>query len=145
MRFYEDEDKAESYQFVFNTTENRYVFEKKPNWPWPANQNIGLERPIDLIPGKKYNIRMIVDDTIATIYVDGVALNARAFKRPGEIFSLKSGTLCAALLPDQHRSSASRHDHVLLQFYPFLFLGSLLRFSGSGGRLLLRLLEWSPQ
>ena len=88
VRFYEDEDKAESYQFVFNTTENRYVFEKKPNWPWPANQNIGLERPIDLIPGKKYNIRMIVDDTIATIYVDGVALNARAYKRPGESLSL---------------------------------------------------------
>ena len=88
VRFYEDEDKAESYQFVFNTTENRYVFEKKPNWPWPANQNIGLERPLDLIPGKKYNIRMIVDDTIATIYVDGVALNARAYKRPGESLSL---------------------------------------------------------
>ena len=75
-------------QFVFNTTENRYVFEKKPNWPWPANQNIGLERPLDLIPGKKYNIRMIVDDTIATIYVDGVASNARAYKRPGESLSL---------------------------------------------------------
>ena len=88
VRFYEDEDKAESYQFVFNTTENRYVFEKKPNWPWPANQNIGLERPIELIPGRKYNIRMIVDDTIATIYVDGVALNARAYKRPGESLSL---------------------------------------------------------
>lgn len=31
---------------------------------------------------------MIVDDTIATIYVDGVALNARAYKRPGESLSL---------------------------------------------------------
>ena len=31
VRFYEDEDKAESYQFVFNVTEDRYVFEKKPN------------------------------------------------------------------------------------------------------------------
>ena len=88
VRFYEDEDKAESYQFVFNVTEDRYVFEKKPNWPWPANQNIGLERPLELVPGKKYNIKMIVDDTIATIYVDGVALNARAYKRPGESLSL---------------------------------------------------------
>ncbi len=34
-------------------------------------------------PGKKYNIRMIVDDTIATIYVDGVALNARALEETG--------------------------------------------------------------
>ena len=31
---------------------------------------------------------MIVDDTSATIYVDGVALNARAYKRPGESLSL---------------------------------------------------------
>ena len=37
---------------------------------------------------RKYNIKMIVDDTIATIYVDGVALNARAYKRPGESLSL---------------------------------------------------------
>ena len=95
VRFYEDEDKAEAYQFMFHIPENRYVFEKNPNWPWPANQNIGLERPLKLIPGKKYNIRMIVDDTIATIYVDGVALNARAYKKPGETLSLfaSEGTL----------------------------------------------------
>ena len=62
------------------------MYSRKLNWPWPANQNIGLERPIDLIPGKKYNIHMIVDDTIATIYVDGVALNARAYKRPGKAY-----------------------------------------------------------
>ena len=73
---------------MFHIPENRYVFEKCPNWPWPANQNIGLERPVSLEPGKKYNIRMIVDDTIATIYVDGVALNARAYKRPGESLSI---------------------------------------------------------
>ena len=88
IRFYEDEDKEESYQFMFHIPENRYVFEKCPNWPWPANQNIGLERPVSLEPGKKYNIRMIVDDTIATIYIDGVALNARAYKRPGESLSI---------------------------------------------------------
>lgn len=88
IRFYEDEDKEESYQFMFHIPENRYVFEKCPNWPWPANQNIGLERPVSLEAGKKYNIRMIVDDTIATIYIDGVALNARAYKRPGESLSI---------------------------------------------------------
>ena len=36
--------------------------------PWPAIQNIGLERPIRLEAGKKYHIQMILDDTIATIY-----------------------------------------------------------------------------
>ena len=88
VRFYENEENAESYQYMFHVPEDRYVFEKYPNWPWPANQNIGLERPINLIPGKKYNIRLIVDDTIGTLYVDGVALNARAYNKVGESFSL---------------------------------------------------------
>ena len=52
------------------------------------NEVTSSENGYTLIPGKKYNIRMIVDDTIATIYVDGVALNARAYKRPGESLSL---------------------------------------------------------
>ena len=80
--------KEQLFAFTSSLKDAGYVFEKKPNWPWPANQNIGLERPLELVPGKKYNIKMIVDDTIATIYVDGVALNARAYKRPGESLSL---------------------------------------------------------
>ena len=50
--------------------------------------NIGLERPIELEPGKTYHVQMIVDDTIATIYVDGVALNARMYERPGDALSM---------------------------------------------------------
>ena len=38
--------------------------------------------------GHVLDLFQIVDDTIATIYVDGVALNARAYKRPGESLSL---------------------------------------------------------
>lgn len=88
VRFYEDEENAESYQYIFRIPENRFVFEKNPNWPWPSNQNIGLERPIDLIPGKTYHLSMIVDDTIATLYVDGVALNTRAYKKMGNSLSV---------------------------------------------------------
>ena len=68
LRFYENEETSQSYQYLFNIEENRYRFEKSPNMPWPANQNIGLERPIRLEAGKKYHIQMILDDTIATIY-----------------------------------------------------------------------------
>ena len=39
--------------------------------------NIGLERPIGLEAGHTYHIRLVVDDTIGTLYVDGVALNVR--------------------------------------------------------------------
>ena len=61
--------------------------------PWPANQNIGLERPIRLEAGKKYHIQS--DDTIATIYVDGVALNTRFYQKFGQSLSLfvTDGTL----------------------------------------------------
>ena len=74
--------------YVFNVTEDRYVFEKNQTGHGLQTRIYGLERPLELVPGKKYNIKMIVDDTIATIYVDGVALNARAYKRPGESLSL---------------------------------------------------------
>ena len=50
--------------------------------------NIGLERPLDLVPGKNYNIRIIIDDTIATLYVDGVALNTRMYSKPGDSISM---------------------------------------------------------
>jgi len=60
------------------------IFEKSPNWPWPQMNNMGLERLIRLVPGKKYHVQIIVDDTIATLYVDGVALNTRMYTNPGE-------------------------------------------------------------
>ena len=41
--------------------------------------NIG---PIEA--GHTYHIRLVVDDTIGTLYVDGVALNVRMYERPGE-------------------------------------------------------------
>ena len=66
-----------------------------PNMPWPANQNIGLERPIRLEAGKKHHSQMILDDTIATIYVDGVALYTRFYQKFGQSLSLfvADGTL----------------------------------------------------
>ena len=88
LRVYRDEDAERSYQFIFPVAENRYVFEGSPNFPWFNCMNIGLERPIDLVPGRQYHIRMIVDDTIATLYVDGVALNARMYQRPGDALSM---------------------------------------------------------
>lgn len=43
--------------------------------------NIGLERPIGLEAGHTYHIRLVVDDTIGTLHVDGVALNVRMASR----------------------------------------------------------------
>jgi len=49
------------------------------NTPLPIHvMNIGLEA------GHTYHIRLVVDDTIGTLHVDGVALNVRMYERPGE-------------------------------------------------------------
>ena len=106
LRFYGNQETGESYQYLFHVGENRVVFEKSPNWPWPDEQNIGQERPIHLEPGKTYHVDLIVDDTIATLYVDGVALNARAYRKFGTAVSafatdgtveLKNGTFSQSL------------------------------------------------
>ena len=84
LRLNENEETGESYQFIFKVGENRFLFENNPNYPWFANMNIGLERPLELVAGQKYHLQLVVDDTIATLYVNGVALNSRMYKRPGD-------------------------------------------------------------
>lgn len=84
IRCYENAETQESYQFIFQCNENRYLCEKNPNWPWFSYLSQGAERPVKLSAEKTYHIQMIVDDTIATIYVDGVALNARLYTKPGD-------------------------------------------------------------
>lgn len=95
VRILESEEKAQAYQFLFHVKENRYIFEKNPNWPWFGCMNIGLERPIGLNAGETYHIQIIFDDDIATLYVNGVALNTRAYEKPGDSLSLfvTDGTL----------------------------------------------------
>ncbi len=88
IRFYENRENGQSFQYRFLPGESRVVFEKNPNWPWYQCMNLGLERPVCLGGGKDYHIRLLVDDTIATLYVDGVGLNARFYARPGDDISL---------------------------------------------------------
>lgn len=79
----EDPNTGEGYEFNFKVDENCFDFEGSPNFPWFNTMNIGLNRPIILEPDEQYHIQIIVDDTIATLYVDGVALNTRLYKRRG--------------------------------------------------------------
>lgn len=84
LSLYRNDITQKGYQFHFRIVENRYLFEKSPNWPWPVINQSGLERPICLNPGQIYHIQLIVDDTIATLYVNGIALNARMYEKPGD-------------------------------------------------------------
>lgn len=88
IKFYEDEKTGVAYEFRFYVEENKFVFNKCPNYPWYQCFNIGLERPIRLESGQKYQIQLIVDDDIATIYVNGTALNARFYEKPGTALSM---------------------------------------------------------
>ncbi len=73
-----------SYCFTVLCAQNRVIFEKVPNWPWPQMNNIGLERPVHPNEDGTYHIQIIADDTIATLYINGVALNARMYTQPGD-------------------------------------------------------------
>ena len=74
LKLLENEETGEAYEYFFPLGERRMVFDKTPNMPWYQYMNKGLERPLPLEAEKEYCLRLIVDDTIATLYIDGVAL-----------------------------------------------------------------------
>ena len=88
VRINEDVAVGDAYDFRFLAGENRLVFDKIPGSSENRIDNKGLERPIQLVPGKEYLMSVIVDDDIATIYMDGVALNVRMYNAKGTAISL---------------------------------------------------------
>jgi len=98
IRLFEDEATGDAYEFVFQVGEARLVFDRTPNLPWFRNMNKGLERPLRLSPDQTYTVQIIADDTIATLYVNGVALNTRLYAKPGQALAVYvvDGTLTLA-------------------------------------------------
>ena len=88
IRLFEDEATGDAYEFVFQVGENRVSFDRTPNLPWFRYMNKGLERPLRLEADRKYSVQIVVDDTIATQYVDGVALNARMYAKSGQALAV---------------------------------------------------------
>lgn len=83
IRLFEDAATGDGYAYTFRAGEQRLDFDRIPNFPWYRYDNRGLERPFSVQPGRSYQVDIVVDDTIATLYVDGVALSARMYDRPG--------------------------------------------------------------
>ena len=88
IRLCEDAATGDAYTFLINLAEQRLTFDRTPNLPWFRYMNIGLERPLHLNAGVTYRLQLIVDGTIATLYVDGVALNARLYASPGQSIAM---------------------------------------------------------
>lgn len=83
IKFYENLENGVSYEYRFQIPNQRVIFDKCPNYPWYQCLNIGLERPISLKPNMEYHIQLIIDDTIATLYINGTALNTRFYEKSG--------------------------------------------------------------
>lgn len=88
IRLFEDEATGDAYEFVFQIGENHVLFDRTPNLPWFRYMNKGLERPLRLEAGRAYHVQIIVDGTIATLYVEGVALNTRMYAKAGQVLAI---------------------------------------------------------
>ena len=88
IRLFEDESSGDAYEFIFQVGEHRVNFDRTPNLPWFRYMDKGLERPLRLEAGRTYHIQIIVDGTIATLYVEGVALNTRMYARAGQALTI---------------------------------------------------------
>ena len=95
IRLYRNPATDESYEFRFNLDEHCLTLDKNPCYRWYQMMSKGLNRPIDLKAGKEYDLKVIVDDNILTIYLDGTALNARVYHKFGHTLSVTvtNGTL----------------------------------------------------
>lgn len=92
IRLFEDAATGQGYEFQLLFGENRLQFDRRPNYPWYRYDNRGLDRPITWEADRDYWFEVIVDGDIATLYVDGVALNARTTDAPGgSILELSRG------------------------------------------------------
>lgn len=88
VRLFENPESGDAYEFIIHLAENRLSFDRTPNLPWFRFMNRGLERPIHLEANRPYRLQIIADDTIATIYLDGVALNTRMYAKAGQALTL---------------------------------------------------------
>ncbi|RCN93812.1 glycosyl hydrolase family 32, partial [Enterococcus faecium] len=88
LRLYKNFETDESYEYRFNLDEGRLTFDKNPCYPWFQYMDKGLIRPINLRPNESYNLKVIVDDNILTLYIDGIALNARVYDQFGDAITI---------------------------------------------------------
>lgn len=82
VRLFEGE-LGDAYAYTLRQGERLIDFDRVPNFPWYRYDNRGLSRPFALEAGDGCEVEVVVDDTIATLYVDGVALNVRMYDKPG--------------------------------------------------------------
>lgn len=79
-----DPEADDWYAFNLDLNEQRLTFDRVPNWPWNRYDNKGLDRPLPAdVTSKSVRVRLIVDETVATIFVDDIALSTRIYDPAG--------------------------------------------------------------
>lgn len=87
VKIYQNSGEDCGYIYNFIPGECRVEFDKKPNYPWFRCMNRGLTRPVDNLSGVKHHCTLILDDDIAVMYVDDIALSSRMAEKPGKEIS----------------------------------------------------------
>lgn len=88
LRFAQNAQDGLSYRFDIAPERRRLSFDRRPSFPWPRYENRGLERPIVLDPGADHRLELLVEGSIAVLYLDDVALTVRAYERTGSGLAL---------------------------------------------------------
>jgi beta-fructofuranosidase len=88
LRFAEDPESGESYRFSVDPARRRLGFDRRPSLPWPRYDNRGLDRPIRLDAHTVHSLELLVDGTIAVLYLNDVALSVRIYDCPGTKLAL---------------------------------------------------------
>lgn len=88
LRLRENPQTRDCYEYKIALNWQQLSFDKSPNYPWPQLFTKGLARPLALKAQQQYDFQLIVDDTLAICYLDGVALSTRMEEQPGNALSL---------------------------------------------------------
>jgi beta-fructofuranosidase len=79
LRIRKNFDTDESYEFVFSMVDQQLRFDCNPNFPWFRMQDKGLNRPLHLEANEAYNLKLVGDGSLLTLYIEGTALNVRGY------------------------------------------------------------------
>ena len=95
VKLFTDQVTQEGYEYRISLNNQQLSFNKTPNYPWPQLFDKGLQRPLYLEPEKEYDVKLIVDGTLAVLYINDVALSTRMYDKPGKSisFTVTEGTI----------------------------------------------------
>jgi beta-fructofuranosidase len=88
IKLFEDIETDCGYEYTLLPGRNRLGFDRSPNLPWYQCFTTGLDRYLLLEAGGEYEVTVVVDGDVCVLYVQGVALSSRMYKKPGRSITI---------------------------------------------------------